>query len=162
MILVLASCSSEAEKQQIYDLGYKTAARDSKMLITNAYNEGLTDGRTLYRCDVCLNQPSYDRVIDFLEINLVDEMTEGNCVDHTAALLENAHTKGILAYAVIVNFSECGSHALIAFNTLDRGIIFFEPSTDEEVEIVMGKDYSEYICENTKCRLHIKQIGIFK
>ena len=32
-------------------------------------------------------------------------------------------------------------HAIVSFNTTDKGIVFFEPQTDDLVELEAGKDY---------------------
>jgi predicted membrane GTPase involved in stress response len=34
-----------------------------------------------------------------------------------------------------------GAHAIVCFNTTDKGIIFIEPQTDEIAQVVVGEYY---------------------
>ena len=53
----------------------------------------------------------------------------------------NAEDMGISCAVVIINFN-LSSHAIIAFNTTDRGMVYFEPQTDDVVRnLEIGNDY---------------------
>lgn len=73
--------------------------------------------------------------------NIYDETTF-NCADFSQNVINNAEKRGIRCAYVVVNFSDSeDAHALIAFDTTDQGIKFFEPQTDEKVTLQIGKSY---------------------
>jgi hypothetical protein len=56
------------------------------------------------------------------------------CHDFARDVCEHARTIGIPCAVVIINFvGEEVGHAFVAFSTTDRGIVYFEPQTDEAV-----------------------------
>ena len=40
--------------------------------------------------------------------------------------------------------AEKWGHALVAFETVDRGLIFIEPQSDREVKLVIGESFPWY------------------
>lgn len=114
-----------------YDKGYEIGL---KSII---FREGVSSR-------VELHNPTYDELMAFLTADESDAKPyiedEYNCFDFTAALNNNAEAKGIRAAYVRISFKKSG-HAIVAFETVDRGLIFIEPQTDERVELVKGKPY---------------------
>jgi hypothetical protein len=39
---------------------------------------------------------------------------------------------------------EDGAHALVCFDTVDKGLVFVEPQTDELVTVAVGINYWDY------------------
>ncbi len=92
-----------------------------------------------------LINPTYVELIDFLASDKTDLkpyiMGEYVCFDFAAELNNNAEANGIRAAYVRIRGKDWG-HAVVAFETVDRGLILIEPQTDREVEeLVIGKPY---------------------
>jgi hypothetical protein len=92
-----------------------------------------------------LRDPSYNECHEFI---LDDETNENsysattyNCAHYSRDVNNNAEEQGIRCAFVEVIMSGDYQHALIAFNTTDQGIVFFEPQTDEPVSLIEGSDY---------------------
>lgn len=80
-------------------------------------------------------------VLDHTNYNTYDEETF-TCINYAQEVNNNAEKSGIRCGYVIVNFSDSEiSHALIAFESTDQGLKFFEPQSDERVNLQIGKDY---------------------
>ena len=91
-----------------------------------------------------LHDPTYSEVINFISRDRTDtnRYIEGEYVcSHFARDLNNhAEKQGIRCAYVEIDLKE-GGHACVAFNTTDRGLVFFEPQTDERVKLQIGKQY---------------------
>ena len=116
--------------QKGYDKGYEVA-------LGNGAEEGAA---TL----VELHNPTYRELKEFLARDKTDSNSfikgEYVCFDFAAELNNNAEANGIRAAYVRIRSKEWG-HAVVAFETVDGGLIFIEPQTDKEVELVKGKPY---------------------
>lgn len=95
-----------------------------------------------------VHNPTYAEMKEFIKEDKTDqnEYIWGKyvCWNFAIDLVDNATEKGIGAGYVILWFPKqetCSSHAIACFNTTDRGLIFIESITDEEVRIVVGKSY---------------------
>ncbi len=60
--------------------------------------------------------------------------------DFSAELNNNAEASSIRAAYVLIR-SEDWEHAIVAFETVDRGLVFIEPQSDREVKLVLGERY---------------------
>ena len=94
-----------------------------------------------------LRDPTYSEMKQFLRTDATDknEYVEGTytCTDYAADLNNNAMQAGYnIAYAYI-EYPDGTGHAIDAFQTVDKGLIFIEPQYDEEVQVVIGSSYSE-------------------
>ncbi len=89
--------------------------------------------------------PTYMEVRQFLQ----DDQTDQNqyikdvydCHNFAADVNLNAEAKGIRAAYVSIAFPDTG-HAIVAFNTVDKGILYIEPQHDDEVLLTIGESYS--------------------
>lgn len=92
-----------------------------------------------------LKDPTYNEVLDFLLKDKTDEETYNessyNCAHFSKDVNNNAEKKGIRSGYVKVELNINFPHALLAFNTTDGGLVFFEPQTDQQVILESGKDY---------------------
>ncbi len=91
-----------------------------------------------------LRNPTYIELKEFLAADDTNNNAyvsgEYVCYDFVAELNNNAEAAGIRAAYVRIR-SRNWAHALVAFETLDRGIIFIEPQSDKEVTLEIGKPY---------------------
>jgi hypothetical protein len=91
------------------------------------------------------HKANYNDVETFLEIDKTDDLEYipdvFDCKSFASTLKSNANKQGMLCAVVITDYS-ASSHAINAFDTLDRGIIFVEPQSDIIMEnINIGDNY---------------------
>jgi hypothetical protein len=93
-----------------------------------------------------LHDPLYWTAQSFLSSDSTDKKPYDNetftCANYAQEINNNAEKIGIRCAYVVVNFSDSEqNHALIAFESTDKGLKFFEPQTDERVNLQIGKSY---------------------
>ena len=131
---------------QTYEVGYQKSH-------AKAYNRGYYKGYEIglgisYKGEVGtrveLSNPTYKELIEFLAGDKTDSNPfisgEYACFDFAAELNNNAEANGIRAAYVRIR-SEEWAHAVVAFETVDKGLVFIEPQSDMEVESVIGRPY---------------------
>jgi hypothetical protein len=138
--------------QDGYDEGYN-AGKDE------GYNEGETDGYTVgynagYSEGVeagtghgyCLRDPSYAEAMAFLNSDRTDRNHYDEdsyvCSHFSRDVCNNAEAEGLRCAFVELRYSGSG-HSIIAFDTIDRGLVYFEPQFDDEVSLEIGRSYSQ-------------------
>ena len=94
-----------------------------------------------------LRDPTYHEVKQFLAQDRTDanQYVEGEyvCSDFAADVNSNAEAQGLRCALVEIKYPEGSGHAVVAFQTLDKGLVFVEPQYDEEVTIELGRSYAE-------------------
>lgn len=95
-----------------------------------------------------LRDPTYSEAVEFLEADKTDrkayikENFEYVCIDYAIEVCRNAQEQNLDCHAVELVFREAtGAHVIIAFNTIDRGWVYFEPQDDREVKVGVGVRY---------------------
>ncbi len=98
-----------------------------------------------------LRDPTYEEVITFLGQDKTDENeyiedTYGVyvCSHFTRDVDNNAEEAGLRCAFVELRYPD-GGHAIIAFDTIDEGLVYFDAQTDERVRPVIGKRYYQCI-----------------
>ncbi len=119
---------------------------------TTGYDKGLTDG---FGHGYTITDPTWAQVQSFILSDTTDRkpyITDVYmCGDFAREVHNNAERAGIRAAYVAVNFKD-SNHALNAFKTTDRGLVFIDctgiqatlngPSNrDKTVNLKLGKDY---------------------
>ena len=92
-----------------------------------------------------LHDPTYDEMIDFLERDKTDENSyidvTYDCSHFTRDVNNNAEKDGIRCAYVVLEFN-IQAHAIVAFNTVDSGLIYVEPQDDKIADTVeVGMTY---------------------
>jgi len=160
---------SEGETEG-YATGYSTGENDGLTEGYNdGYSEGSSDGYSEGRSDGfeignetgweegyhrgldegaghgwTLRDPSYSEMRSFIlrdrtdRLKYVKDVFE--CVDFSAIFITNAREAGLQCYYVEIKFPDSG-HAIVAFNTTDRGLKYIEPQSDETMNLVIGRVY---------------------
>jgi len=102
------------------------------------YDTGLNEGRTH---GYNIWDPTYKEMENFIARDRTNENTYDintyNCYDFTADVINNAEAENIRCAFVYILFPD-GAHALVAFNTIDRGLIYIEPQNDDEISVSVG------------------------
>jgi len=131
--------------EQTFEIAYQEAHDDA---FGRGYNKGYqlslaSDGNPVTRLIETRN-PTYTEMMEFLEADDTDSKPFVNgeyvCFDYAAELNNNADAKGIRAAYVRIRSDEWG-HALVAFDTVDKGLVYIEPQSDVVVELVIGEPY---------------------
>ena len=134
---------------QIYDVGYQEAYSEAHDKgYGKGYEIGLgTDSKEGVATRVELSNPTHKEMREFLAGDKTDSNLyitgEYNCFDFAAQLNNNAKANGIRAAYILIR-SEKWRHAVVAFETVDRGLIFIEPQSDREIALVIGKPFPWY------------------
>ena len=121
-------------RNQAFDKGYSKGYE-----ISQESNSGKPVSRL-----VETHNPTYDELMEFLRADKTDSNAyiDGHyvCFDYAADLNNNADAAGIQAAYVRLRSTDWG-HAVVAFDTIDRGLIYIEPQSDAEVKLVIGQPY---------------------
>jgi len=140
----------------------KLESTNNQLLSTKAemnyYNKSLEN--TIKNINHLINQnktelkdPTYKETLDFIFNDTTNENTyhdtDYNCVHFSTDVNNNAEEKGIRCAYVELTFNYNYPHAIIAFNTTDKGLVFFEPQLDEIANVEIGKDYWGECVENS-------------
>jgi len=125
-------------KQEGYEDGYSSGKADG-------YAEGIAAG---LGHGYILKDPTYQQAVAFLRQDKTDrnEYVEDTyvCSHFARDVCNNAEKEGLRCALVELRYPD-GGHAIIAFNTIDEGLVYFEPATDERVRPVVGKRYYECV-----------------
>lgn len=96
-----------------------------------------------------LRDPSYREMMDFLKQDQTSEReyvaNEYICVDFAADVKANALEEGIRCAYVVIEYLGTTGHAIVAFDTTDRGLVYVEPQFDWEVEPAIGRRYYQCV-----------------
>ena len=92
-----------------------------------------------------IHDPTYSEVVVFMSQDQTNTLPYDdeifNCADYSSITNNNAENQGIRCCVISLYF-HVSAHQIIGFNTTDRGMIYYEPQTDERVEnLEMGKQY---------------------
>jgi hypothetical protein len=95
-----------------------------------------------------ITDPTYKQMMNFIRGDKTDKhpYIEGEyvCENFAMDVCNNAEEKGIRCAYVIIHYPDSG-HAIVAFNTIDRGLIYIESQSDELVEPVIGEHYYQCV-----------------
>ena len=132
---------------QRYEVGYQEAYDEAyKKGYEKGYEIGLGIGsKEVVPTRLELHNPTYKELREFLASDKTDSKQfvrdEYVCFDFASDLNNNAEAHGIRAAYVRIQFQEWG-HAIVAFETVDRGLVFIEPQSDKQVpKLEEGETY---------------------
>jgi len=146
-----------------YDIGYEIAYEE-------AYNTGLLDGEEVgfasgyeqgydngYAVGLedgaghgyIIRDPTYQEALQFIN----DDRTDANqyddetytCYNFAADFEANAFRAGYRCGFVLLEWIDGYAHAMVCFDTIDKGLIYIEPQDDEIVPLKVGSSYWGYI-----------------
>ena len=128
-------------EQEGYEEGYLAGKADG-------YDEGV---KASLGHGYTIEDPTYKQAIEFLEEDRTNENEFAEetylCSHFARDVCNNADSEGLRCAYVGLIYPE-GGHAIIAFNTLDEGLIYFDPQSDERATPIIGKRY--YKCMDPK------------
>jgi hypothetical protein len=143
--------------QDGYDEGYVSGERDGydegyDLGKADGYEDGFEVGMEAgLGHGYSLRDPTYKEVVTFLrtdKTNLNEYIEDTYVCSHFARdVCNNAEAKGLRCAYISLIYPD-GGHAIIAFDTIDEGLVYFESQTDERAKPVIGKRY--YKCVEPK------------
>lgn len=118
------------------------------------YDEGEAAGYTTGYADgveagtghgYCLQDPTYAEAVAFIHSDHTDRNSYDDdsyvCSHFSRDVCNNAEAEGWRCAFVELRYSGSG-HSIVAFDTIDRGLVYFEPQFDDEVRVELGRSYS--------------------
>jgi len=130
-------------EQSSYNLGHDQGKSEGYKI---GYEAGYESGVKEISSGYTSNNPSYAEMKEFLSGDTTNDRSyltdEYICTDFSAEVNNNAEATGIRCAVVYINYIDAG-HAIVAFETTDRGLIFIEPQYDKEVQLIVGQSYSK-------------------
>jgi hypothetical protein len=133
-------------EQEGYDEGYTSGVQDgyAEGYATgkvDGYNEGVNAGA---EHGYTLIDPTYGQVVSFLSADRTNdnEYIEDTyvCSHFARDVCNNAEGEGLRCAFVDIRYPD-GGHAIIAFDTVDEGLAYFDAITDERVRPFIGERY---------------------
>lgn len=132
----------DSGKADGYDLGKPEGYTLGK---AEGYEEGIKAG---LGHGYTLRDPTYKEATTFLS---QDKTSENKYVENTYVcthfardVCNNAEARGLRCALVLLSYSDRG-HSIIAFNTIDTGLVYFEPQSDEAAKPVVGKRFYQCV-----------------
>ena len=126
-------------KGEGYDQGYDLGRADG---YEEGYDEGIQAG---LGHGYTLRDPTYKQMVSFLRWDKTDRNKYDEdsyvCSHFARDVCNNAEAEGLRCAFVNLRFPE-GGHSIIAFDTIDKGLVYFEPQFDDEVEVIIDQSYS--------------------
>jgi hypothetical protein len=126
----------------------KTHSSQLQATITNlqANLDAVTSGFGYFSKD-----PTYAQAKAFLASDRTDSNPYVDdtyvCEDYAYDVVTHALQLKIRCAFVSIRYPDA-AHAIIAFNTTDKGLVYFEPQSDEEVRLQIGKHFWQSIIVN--------------
>ncbi|MCJ7426752.1 MAG: hypothetical protein MUO17_06485 [Dehalococcoidales bacterium] len=111
------------------------------------YEVGYTDGVDAGTGHgYCLQDPTYAEAVAFLSSDRTDRNRYDDdsyvCSHFSRDVCNNAEAEGWRCAFVELRYSDSG-HSIVAFDTIDQGLVYFEPQFDDEVRVELGRSYSQ-------------------
>jgi len=93
-----------------------------------------------------LKNPTFRELRDFILRDPTSRnkfvLNEYECRHFATEVNNNAEAEGLRAAFVLLGFDR-GQHAVVAFDTTDRGLVYIEPQTDARIHPEVGSKYQE-------------------
>jgi hypothetical protein len=117
---------------------------ESSALVALSENSSSLESATVNDQAITVKNPTFQEVRDFV----LEDPTSRNefvlnqyeCRHFATEVNNNAEAAGLRCAIVLLCYAR-GQHAVVAFDTTDRGIIYIEPQTDAAIEPEVGGKY---------------------
>lgn len=90
-----------------------------------------------------LRNPTYQEALEFVRSDQTDRNEYNQtytCFNFASDFVNNALKEGYRCAYVVIEFPGA-EHAIVAFNTVDKGLVFIEPQNDEPITLTVGQPY---------------------
>jgi hypothetical protein len=136
-------------EQAGYDEGYVSGREEGYDLgRAEGYDEGYDQGLEAgFGHGYTLRDPTYEEAVDFLEEDKTSDNEYNDadygvyvCSHFARDVCNSAEAEGLRCAIVHLIFPE-GGHAIVAFDTVDEGLVYFDAITDDRVNPEIGERY---------------------
>ncbi len=95
-----------------------------------------------------LRDPTYEEAVTFLRQDKTNENKHVHdtyaCVHFARDVCNNAEKEGLRCAFVELRYAKIAHHSIIAFETIDKGLVYFEPQNDARVKPLVGERYNPW------------------
>jgi len=128
-----------------YGLGYEYGTQAEAKCGYEVANQEAVPGQSVgSSSEIVLKNPTFNEVKDFV----IEDTTSRNkfilnqyeCRHFATEVDNNAEAAGIRCGFVLLCYNR-GQHAVIVFDTTDRGLVYIEPQTDAAIHPEVGGNY---------------------
>ena len=144
-VLLLAFCFTYAGGNDITrDQTIRAKVTEYSVLSEWSQDASSSENITSANQTITLRNPTFQEMKDFLLKDPTSRnkfvLNEYECRHFATVVINNAISQGIMCGFVLLCFDQ-GQHAVVAFNTTDRSLIYIEPQTDAAIEPKVGGTY---------------------
>jgi hypothetical protein len=144
-ILLLSSCFTHADGHDAArDLTINIEVGKSPALSTSSTNVTPVKTAVAISPTIELKNPTFQELRDFILKDPTSRsqfvLNKYECRHFAAEVDNNAEAEGLRCAFVLLCFEQ-GQHAVVAFDTTDRGLVYIEPQTDAAIEPKVGGKY---------------------
>ncbi len=130
-----------------FDIGYQE--KILKNCDDSEIYDGYLTGRKIKSLEndgkLVLRDPTYEEMKDFLKTDLTNRRDYISdtymCGQFSRDTINHAKAHGIKAGYVYLTYLIPPNHAIICFNTTDKGLVFVEPQFDKKVKVKIGESF---------------------
>lgn len=131
-----------------------TTTMTNTVTITTTMQKNVTKLKTIAKAEK-LENPTWQELKEFLEQDDTDKLPykpeEFDCTGYALILRDNARTRGFRCAYVEVEFANGKGHALNAFQTIDKGLVFVDVTESDKIAYVkIGKPYGLICLDGVK------------
>jgi len=112
------------------------------------YSHGYKEGLSVGSLGFTLRDPTFKEAVTFIaeDVTNYNEYNKDTyvCSHFARDVCNNAEQRGLRSAFVEIRFTESG-HAIVGFNTTDKGMVYFDTETDDMVVPVVGKRYYQCV-----------------
>lgn len=127
-----------------HNSGYAAGQKDGS---SQGYEAGYETGLRAAGSSYDLHAPTYREMKEFIARDSTNskEYVKDKylCSDFSTEVNNNAEAEGIRCATVDIFYPEGYGHTIVAFETIDKGLVYIEPQFDHEVRLVIGESYSQ-------------------
>ena len=112
--------------------------------VTNAGNAVSSEGVDSTSQAIELKNPTFQELRDFILRDPTNRnefvLNQYECRHYATEVNNNAEAEGLRCAFVLLCYDR-GQHAVVAFDTTDRGLVYIEPQTDARIHPEVGGKY---------------------
>ena len=143
-LLLLLCFTYTGSSDIIGQLAISSKVTEEPALSESSQNEISSENITADNQTITLRNPTFQEMRDFILKDTTSRKTfvlyTYECRHFATEVDNNAEAAGWRCGFALLCYAR-GQHAVVAFNTVDRGLIFIEPQTDAAIDVKVGGTY---------------------
>jgi len=144
-ILLLSVCSTYANSNDANrDQTIRTEVIEPSTLLAWSDNASSDESVASGNQTIIVKNPTFQELRDFILRDPASRthfvLNQYECRHFATEVDNNAEAEGLRCGFVLLCFDR-GQHAVVAFDTTDRGLVYIEPQTDATIEPKVGSKY---------------------